>query len=179
MPPASRSRDVALTDAVDVTHAESMGRRDAMSADTHRARPGPFRRVALPAIGIAFASLAGLGFMIGMVGASRAFSVGLHTLVRDHLPAVLITLAATALLALALGRGLQTGREVLLVLGFAIAADVFAALAVTLVFDEMRRAADVAVPRAIFTETVGGLQLLMITSGAAIGYQLRRTTNAD
>lgn len=149
-----------------------------MKADTRRARQGLLQRVALPAMGIAVANLAALGSMIGMVGASRAFSVDLHTLFRDHLPALLITLTATAILAFALGRGLHAGREVLLVIGFVIAADVLAALAVTLVFDEMRRIAEIAVPRAIFTETAGGLQLLTLAIGAAIGYLGGRTRNA-
>jgi FtsH-binding integral membrane protein len=129
------------------------------------------RRLALPTIGIALANLVALGLMIGWVGASRAFSVGIHTLFRDHLPAVLIASLATTLLAFALGRRrLQAGPEVLLVIVFAFAADVLAALTVTLVFDEMRGAADVAIPRAIFTETAGGLQLLAIAGGAVFGY---------
>jgi hypothetical protein len=130
------------------------------------------RRFALPAIGLTLANLAALGLMIGMVGASRAFSVGIHTLFRDHLPAVLIALAGTALVAFALGRRLQAGRELLLVIALAFAADVLAAVTVTLVFDEMRRAADVAIPRAILTETVGGLQFLAIAGGAAVGYAI-------
>ena len=126
-------------------------------------------------MGIALANLTALGLMIGLVGASRAFSVGVHTLFTDHQPAVLITMTATALLALALGRGLHEWRDVLLVIGSAIAADVLAAVAVTLVFDEMRRAAHIAIPLAIFTETVGGLQLLTLASAAAIGYVIGRT----
>ena len=150
-----------------------------MNADTRRPRHGPFRRLGLPATGIALANLGALGLTIGMVGASRAFSVGIHTLFRDHLSAVAITVTATVLMALALGRGLHTRGEVLLVIGFAIVADVFAALAVTLVFDEMRSAAEIAVPRAIFTETVGGLQLLAIASGATIGYFVGRPDSAN
>jgi hypothetical protein len=128
------------------------------------------RRLALPAIGLSLANLAALGLMIGMVGASRAFSVGIDTLYRDHLPALVIASVATALLAFALGRRLHAGRELLLVIAFAFAADVLAAVTVTLVFDEMRRAADVAIPRAVFTETAGGLQLVAIAGGAAFGY---------
>ena len=85
-----------------------------------------------------------------------------------------ITLAATALLSFALGRSLRATRELALIIGFAIAADVVAALAVTLAFDEMRRVAEFAIPRAIFTETVGGLQLLAIAGGLAIGYVIGR-----
>jgi len=121
-------------------------------------------------MGIALANLAALGLMIGMVGGSRAYSVGVHTLFRDHLPAVALTLAGTAFLSFALGRALRWSREVPLIIGFAFAADVVAALAVTLVFDEMRRVAEFAVPRAIFTETVGGLQLLAVAGGATFGY---------
>lgn len=132
------------------------------------------RRLAAPATGIALANLALLGLMIGFVGASRAYSVGLHTLFRDHLPAVVISLAATALLSGALGRRVRASRELVSIAAFAIAADVVAALVVTLVFDEMRRVADFALPRAILTETIGGLQLLAIAGGAAVGYAWRR-----
>lgn len=131
------------------------------------------RRLVLPAMGIALVSLAALGLLIGWVGASRAFSVGVHTLFQDHLPAVVVTLAATAVLAFVLGRSCRTTRELALVIGFAVVADVAAAVAVTLVIDEMRRAAEIALPRAIFTETIGGLQLLAIAGGAAIGYLAR------
>lgn len=155
-----------------------LGRRGAMNADIRRPRPGLLKSVGLPAMGIAFANLVALALMIGMVGASRAFSVGLHTLFRDHLPAAAITLAATALLAFALGRGLHAGVDIFLVIGFALAADVLAALAMTLVFDEMRRAADIAIPRAIFTETAGGLQLVAVASGVAIGCFVGRTWNS-
>jgi hypothetical protein len=143
--------------ALEVTHPTPPGRRRVMNDEPFRARNGIVRRVALPAMAIAFANLAAIGLMIGMVGASRAFSVGLQTLFRDHLAAVVLTLAATAVLAFALGRSLRAAREVLLVIGFAIVADVVAAVAVTLVFDEMRRAAEMAIPRAVVTETVGGL----------------------
>ena len=141
-----------------------------MNDESLQAHQGTLRRVAVPAMGIAFANLAALGLMIGLVGASRAFSVGVHTLFRDHLAAVVVTLAATALLAFALGRRLRERRDILLVTGFAIVADVVAAVAVTLVFDEMRRAAEMTIPRAVFTETVGGLQLLVLGGGAALGH---------
>ena len=55
-----------------------------------------------------------------------------------------------------------------------VVADVAAAVAVTLVVDEMRRAFEIVIVRAIFTETVAGLQLLVIATGAAIGYLIRR-----
>ena len=131
-------------------------------------------RLAVPATGIALANLAALGLTIGFVGASRAYSVGLHTLFRDHLPAVAISLAATALLSVVLGRRVQVSRELMVIVGFAIAADVVAALAVTFVFDEMRRVAGFALPRAFLTETVGGLQLLAIAGGTAVGYAWHR-----
>ena len=129
-------------------------------------------RLAIAVIGIALANVGALGLLIGMVGASRAFSVGLHTLFQDHLPAVAITLAATALLAIALGRSLHARRQLMQVMAFAAAADFATALAVTLVFDEMRNALEIALPRAIFTETVGGLQLLTIAAGAALGFAI-------
>jgi hypothetical protein len=135
--------------------------------------------VALPAIGIAVANLVALGLMIGYVGASHAYSVGLHTLFRDHLPAVVITLAATAILSVALGRTLDASRDLALILAFAIAADVAAALAVTFAIDEMRRVAEFAFPRAIFTETVGGLQLLAVAGGSAIGYVIGRRSEGS
>jgi hypothetical protein len=150
-----------------------------MNDEPFRAHNGIVRGVAIPAMAIALANLAALGLMIGMVGASRAFSVGVHTLFRDYLAAVVLTLAATAVLAFALGRGLRTAREILLVIGFAIVADLIAALAVTLVFDEMRRAAEIAIPRAVFTETVGGLQLLAVGGGAALGSAVRRVERPE
>jgi hypothetical protein len=125
-------------------------------------------------MGIALANLAALGLMIGWIGASRAYSVGVHTLVGDHLPAVALTLAGTAFLSFLLGRTVRWRGEVVLLVGFALAADVVAALAVTMMFDEMRRVFAVALPRAILTETVGGLQLLAIAVGATIGCASRR-----
>lgn len=136
------------------------------------------RRLALPAMALAVANLAALGLMVGWVGASRAYSVGLHTLFRDHLPAVVVSLAATAILSGALGRTLDRRRDIALVLGFAIAADVAAALAVTFAIDEMRRVAQFALPRALFTETIGGLQLLAVGGGAALGYVIGRLPEA-
>lgn len=130
------------------------------------------RRVVLPAIAIALADLAALGLLIGWVGASRAYSVGLHMLFRDHLPAVAVTLASTAMLALALGRSLRAPGELALVVGGVVAADVVAALAVTLVVDEMRRVAEHSIPRAIVTVTISGLQPLAVGAGASIGHLL-------
>lgn len=131
-------------------------------------------RLVLPAMGITLANLAALGLMIGWVGASRAYSVGVHTLVPDHPAAVALTLAGAAVLSFFLGRSLRWSREIVLLLGFALAADVVAALALTAMVDEMRRVFEVALPRAIFTETVGGLQLLAIAAGATIGDLSRR-----
>jgi hypothetical protein len=125
-------------------------------------------------MGITLANLAALGSLIGMVGASRAYSVGLHTLYRDHLPAVVVTLAAMAVVSFALGSRIHSSHDVLVVLGFGVAADVLAALAVTLVFDEMRRDVGFALPRAIFTQTAGGLQLLALGAGATTGYIIGR-----
>ena len=125
-------------------------------------------------MGIALANLLALGLMIGWVGASRAYSVGVHTLVRDHPAAVALTLAGTAVLSFFLGRTLRRSREIALLMGFALAADALAALAMTAMVDEMRRAFEVALPRAIFTETVGGLQLVAVAVGAAVGYVSRR-----
>lgn len=125
-------------------------------------------------MGLALTNLAALGLLVGWVGASRAFSVGVHTLFRDHLLAVVVTLAATAILAVILGRSFRTARELALVIGFAVVADVAAALALTLAIDEMRNAAVELLPRAIFTETIAGLQLLAIAGGATIGYLARR-----
>ena len=90
------------------------------------------------------------------------------------LPAMGITLAGAAVLSFFLGRSLRWSREIVLVLGFALAADVVAALALTAMVDEMRRVFEVALPRAIFTETVGVLQLLAIAVGATIGDLSRR-----
>jgi hypothetical protein len=132
--------------------------------------------VVVPSIGIAFANLALLGVLIGWEGASRAYSVGLHTLYRDHLPAVAVTLVATALLAGVLGRTLRSPGEVWLAIGFALGADVVAALLVTLAISEMSRFPDPA--RAVLTETAGGLQLLAVAVGAVIGYVARPAPRA-
>jgi hypothetical protein len=125
-------------------------------------------RVIVPGISIAFANLALLALLIGWVGASRAYSVGVHTLFRDHLPTVAATLVATALLAGVLGGALRSPRELWLVIGVALGADLVAALAVTLSIDEMRRFPDLA--RALFAETAGGLQLLAVAIGAIVGH---------
>jgi hypothetical protein len=130
-------------------------------------------------MGIALGNLAALGLMVGWVGASRAYSVGAHTLLRDHLLPVTLTLAGTTILAFLLGRTLGSWREVALVIGLAVAADVVAAFAVTLVFDEMRRVAAFALPRAIFTEMVGGLQILAMAGGAAIGWAVGNARSRD
>jgi hypothetical protein len=129
------------------------------------------RSVAVPAIAIALSSLALLGLLIGWNGASRAYSVGLHTLFRDHLASVAAVLFATAVVAALLGRTLTSAREVLLAVGFAVAADVFAALMVTLMIDEMRRFP--MLPRAVLTETAGGLQLVVIAIALAMGLLAR------
>ena len=128
------------------------------------------RRLVFPAAGIALGNLAALGLLIGLVGTSRAFSVGIHTLIEDYPAAVVATMSMTTILAVGLGRRIRTSRELFLVVACAIAADAVAAVAVTLVFDEMRNAASVALPRAFVTETVGGMQLLVLAAGATVGY---------
>ena len=136
------------------------------------------RRLAIPAAGVALANLAALGLLIGLVGASRAYSVGVHTLFRDHLPAVLVALAGAGVLAFVLGRRRGTPRELAMFVGLAVATDVVGALAVTLAIDEMRRVAEFALPRAVFTETAGGLQILVIGASASIGYASARHNRA-
>jgi hypothetical protein len=126
------------------------------------------RSVGVPAIAVALGTLALLGLLIGWTGASRAYSVGLHTLFRDHLASVVAVLFVTAILALLLGRTLISAREVLVAFGFAVAADVVAALMVTLMIDEMRRFP--MLPRALLTETGGGLQVVVIVIALAIGF---------
>jgi hypothetical protein len=129
------------------------------------------RRVAVPAIAVALGSLALLGLLIGWTGASRAYSVGLHTLFRDHPASVVAVLFVTAIIAALLGRTLISAREVLLAIGFAVAADALAALMITLMIDEMRRFP--MLPRAVLTETADGLQIVVIVIALTIGFVSR------
>ncbi len=129
---------------------------------------------AVVAFGIAFANLALLWLLIGGEGASRAYSVGLHTLFRDHLPAVGASLLATLLLAGVLGLSLRSIGGLWLTIWIALATDIAAAIGITLIFDEIRRHPDLL--RAVLTETAGGLQLVAISAGAALGYAARRAS---
>jgi hypothetical protein len=125
-------------------------------------------RTASAAALTAAGSLAALGVMIGWNGASRAYSVGVHTLYRDHLAAVIVVMAASALVATLLGRLAGSAREVILVMLVVLAVDLVAALIVTLAIDELRRYPDLV--RAVLAETAGGAQLIALAGGAAAGY---------
>lgn len=137
------------------------------------------RRAAIPGAAIAAVSLATLGALVGWVGASRAYSVGVHTLYRDHLVAVVFVLVASAVAAAWLGRRAGSVREVFLAIAVVFAVDVAAAVLITLVIPEMRRYPDLL--RAVLAETAGGAQLLAVAVGAALGFvtRTRRVRAAD
>lgn len=129
------------------------------------------RRFVIPAFAVAFANLAALGLLIGWVGASRAYSVGLHTLFRDHLGAVVAAGLVALVLAAAFGRRLGSIRECTHFLLYALAADVAAGFLPIVGFDEIFRNPDL--PRVLITETAGGTQLLAAASGLLGGYATR------
>ena len=125
------------------------------------------RRFVVPAIITAIANLAALGLLIGLDGASRAYSVGLHTLVRDHLPAVVVAGLIALVLAAGFGWRLASIGEGALFLLCVLVADVVAGFAPILVFNEITRHPDL--PRVLLTETAGGTQLLAVALGLLIG----------
>lgn len=125
------------------------------------------RRFVIPAFFVAFANLAALGLMIGWVGASRAYTVGLHTLFRDHLTAVVVAGTVALVLAGAFGRRLRSLGECALFVLFVLVVDVVAGFAPILVFDEITRHPDLA--RVLVTETAAGTQLLAAGLGVLLG----------
>lgn len=131
------------------------------------------RRFILPAFVVAFANLGALGLLIGYVGASRAYSVGLHTLFRDHLPAVLMAGLVAMVLGATFGRRLvsigECGRFLLTV----FVADVVAGFLPILVFGEITRHPDL--PRVLMTETAGGTQFVAVGVGLLLGHLTRST----
>jgi hypothetical protein len=134
------------------------------------------RRFVIPAFVVAFANLAALWLLIGYVGASRAYSVGLHTLFRDHLPAVVVAGLVALLIAAAFGRRLSSIRECALFLLCVFLADIVAGFLPILVFNEITRHPDV--PRVLITETAGGTQLIAAGLGLLLGNRLRRVAAA-
>lgn len=129
------------------------------------------RRFVIPAFVVAFANLAALGLLIGWVGASRAYSVGLHTLFRDHLPAVVVAGLVALVLAAAFSRRLGSMGECALFLLYVLVADVVAGFLPILVFNEITRHPDL--PRVLITETAGGTQLLAAGIGLLFGYRMK------
>ncbi len=129
------------------------------------------RRFVIPAFVVAFANLAALGLLIGYVGASRAYAVGLHTLFRDHLPAVVVAALVALVMATAFGRRLGSIREGALFLLCVFVADVVAGFLPILVFNEITRHPDL--PRVLITETAGGTQLLAAGLGLLLGYRMK------
>ena len=132
------------------------------------------RRFVIPAFVVAFANLAALGLLIGNDGASRAYTVGLHTLFRDHLPAVVVAGLVALVLAAAFGRRLGSIREVALFLLFVFVADVVAGFVPILGFDEIFRNPDL--PRVLITETAGGTQLFAAGIGLLLGHGVKSFT---
>lgn len=123
--------------------------------------------VVIPAFVVVFANLASLGLLIGNVGASRAYTVGLHTLFRDHLPAVVIAALVALVLTAAFSWRLVSLREGARFVLCVFVADVVAGFAPILVFNEITRHPDL--PRVLITATVGGTQLLAIALGLLMG----------
>lgn len=136
----------------------------------------PHARVVLSTAGLAVGMLALLGLLIGWEGASRAYSVGVHTMFRDHLAAVAVMALAGAVVAFWIGRGLVSNAEVALAVAVVALVDVACALLVTLVIDELRRFP--MLPRAVFTETAAGLQVVSITLGLSFGRWARARASA-
>ena len=134
------------------------------------------RRVVLPGAALAFLHLAILGALIGQVGGSRAYSVGLHTLFRDHLVPVLIATGAALAAAVLVGRRIAGPAELGLLFLGALAADVVAGLGVIVVFGEIRL---IDLGRVVFTETAAATQLVAIGVGVLVGYASRRRPTAS
>ena len=130
----------------------------------------------LPAVAIAFGTLALLGLMIGWVGASQAYSVSptAMTLFRDHLAAVSIMVVVAAAAGLLVGRSLRSNRELLVAAGVVLLTDVAAALLVTAAISEMARHPQIL--RAVYAESAGGMQLLAIAAGLILGRLSRRAS---
>jgi hypothetical protein len=131
------------------------------------------RRFVIPAFVLAFSNLATLGLLIGLVGASRAYAVGLHTLFRDHLPAIVVAGLVAFVIAGVVGRNLESIGACARFLGFVIVADVVAGFVPIVIFDEITRYPDL--PRILITETAGGTQILAVALGLLAGYGARRT----
>jgi hypothetical protein len=129
------------------------------------------RRFVIPAFAVAFANLAALGLLIGYVGASRAYSVGLHTLFRDHLPTVVLAGLVALVLAAVFGRRLGSIAECALFLLYVFVADIVAGFLPILVFNEITRHPDL--PRVLITETAGATQLLAAALGLLLGYRMK------
>lgn len=135
------------------------------------------RRFVIPAFVVAFANLAALGLMIGYVGASRAYSVGLDTLFRDHLPSVVVAGLVALVLAAGFGRRLRTIGDCALFLLFVLVADVAAGFLPILVFNEITRQPDL--PRVLITETAAGTQLVATALGLLLGSRAAATARSS
>jgi hypothetical protein len=168
------SAERVKADAEELREVEyaSMGLAVPEHLPAHALRRPILRHVAPLGILIGLGSLALLGVLVGWIGASRAYAVGPETLFRDHLASVVLVIVVTAIGAALIGRTLVSSRELWLVIGFVIVADVVAALLVTVAIDEMRRVPDLL--RAVLAETADGAQVLAAAIGAAVGYASRR-----
>ena len=124
-------------------------------------------RIVAPAFGIAWTNLVLLGVLIGHDGASRAFSVGLHTLFRDHVASVLVAGVAALVLTAIVARRATSVRELGQFFAFLFLADLVAGLLVIVGFGEITL---IHLPRVLVTETAMGTQLLAVGVGAVIGY---------
>ena len=127
------------------------------------------RSIAL-GLAIAFANLGVLGLLIGWNGASRAYGAGLHTMLSDHLAAVVIAWLVALGAAGIAGRAVASSRDLGLVLLGVVVADVTAGLAVAAGIGEITL---VDLPRVLFTESVAGTQLAAVTLGLVVGHAVR------
>ena len=117
-----------------------------------------------------------LGVLIGWVGASRAYAVGVHTLFRDHLPAVAIVAVLAGIAGVIVGRTIVSNREPWIAIAVVLGTYLSAALLITLAIDEMRRFPDI--PRAVLAESAGGLHIAVLVSGLVVGRLTSRSSKA-
>jgi hypothetical protein len=130
------------------------------------------KRQVAAGLAIAWVNLAVLGALIGWVGASRAYSVGLHTLFRDHLPTVAVSWIVTIGLACLVGRRFTSAGDIWIVLLWVFVGDAVAGLAPIVVYDEIRRHPDII--RILATETAGFTQLGAALIGLVGGFAVHR-----
>jgi hypothetical protein len=121
-------------------------------------------------VAIAGLNLAVLGVLIGWDGGSRAYGTGLHTLFRDHAPAVILAWFVASMVAGLSAQRARSSRTFGLVLIGVCVSDVVAGLAVAAGIGEITI---IDLPRVLFTETVAGTQLVAVALGLVVGNMVR------